>query len=85
MGLHSNCHSKQISKETVEEMMMAFAPFGLSEPWLVEYQPVFQLPMNIRQLGNFHNSLKVVSLFNELGQWLLELRNLDCRSAKSVS
>ena len=25
--------------------MMAFAPFGLSEPWLVEYQPVFQLPI----------------------------------------
>ena len=53
--------------------MRAFAPFGLSEPWLVEYQSVFQLPVNKRQLGSVDNNLKVVSLFNELEQWLLEL------------
>ena len=71
---HRNCHSKQTSKETIEETMMAFAPFGLSEPWLVEYQAVLQLPMNKRQVASTTNQLESSFTVQQHGQWLLELR-----------
>ena len=63
-------------KKPIEEKKIYLARFGWTAPWLLEYQPVFQLPMNKTQSSSFRRQFASrIHCLNNLRQ---QLTKLDC-------